>query len=266
METITLGQSGITITRLGFGGTPLGGHGCGPVDEAEAVQAVRKAVESGVNFFDTADCYGLGHSEELLSKTLGEERHKLVIATKFGVRYDAATDKTYKDASPRYVREALAASLERLRLETIPLYYLHWPDGVTPIQETVAELEKCRREGKIQAIGLSNVTEDDIRQALEVAPIDAVQVQYSLVDRAAAEPLFDFITENKITLVTWGSLAQGLLTGKYDATARFEKSDRRSMYGNFVGKKFSAKDGAKTEANIRRDRQNAIANCHSLVA
>ncbi len=99
---------------------------------------------------------------------------------------------------------------------------------------------KCRRAGKIQAIGLSNVTEKEIRQALEVAPIDAVQVQYSLVDREVAEPLFDVITENKITLVTWGSLAQGLLTGKYDATARFEKSDRRSMYGNFVGEKFSA--------------------------
>ncbi len=98
-----------------------------------------------------------------------------------------------------------------------------------------------RQQGIVPgSLGNTNVTEDDIRQALEVAPIDAVQVQYSLVDRAAAEPLFDFITENKITLVTWGSLAQGLLTGKYDATARFEKSDRRSMYGNFVGKKFSA--------------------------
>jgi aryl-alcohol dehydrogenase-like predicted oxidoreductase len=241
METIKLGKTDYQISRLGLGGCPLGGHGWGDFDREKAINTVRQAVDSGINFFDTADIYGLGNSEELLSLALGEARHHLVIASKFGVRFDKTTKQTYKDISLKYVRKALEASLKRLRLEMIPLYYVHWSDGKTPIQETVAELEKCRQEGKIGGIGLSNFTANEITEALSVANIDAVQVQFSLVDRDAAFSLFDVVQQNNITLVTWGSLAQGFLSGKYDENSVFTDNDRRSRsyYANFHGEKLT---------------------------
>jgi aryl-alcohol dehydrogenase-like predicted oxidoreductase len=241
METIKLGKTGYQISRLGLGGCPLGGHGWGDFDREQAIDTVHQAVDAGINFFDTADIYGLGSSEELLSYALGEKRHRLVIASKFGVRFDESTKQTYKDISPKYARKALEASLKRLRLEMIPLYYVHWSDGKTPIQETVAELEKCRQEGKIGGIGLSNFTADEIADALSVANIDAVQVQFSIVDRELAFALFDVVQKNNITLVTWGSLAQGFLSGKYDENSVFDLSDRRSRssYVNFHGEKLT---------------------------
>jgi aryl-alcohol dehydrogenase-like predicted oxidoreductase len=241
METIKLGKTGYQISRLGLGGCPLGGHGWGDFDREQAINTVRQSVDSGINFFDTADIYGLGNSEELLSHALGETRYRLVIASKFGVRFDESTKQTYKDISPKYARKAIEASLKRLRLEMIPLYYVHWPDGKTPIQETIAELEKCRQEGKIGGIGLSNFTVNEITEALSVANIDAVQVQFSLVDREVAFSLFDVVQQNNITLITWGSLAQGFLSGKYDENSVFTDNDRRSrsVYGNFHGEKLT---------------------------
>ncbi|MEQ8211455.1 MAG: aldo/keto reductase [Lacipirellulaceae bacterium] len=240
MESTTLGNSGLEVSRLGFGGCPLGGHGWGnDSSDAEGVAAVRKALELGVTFFDTADVYGLGRSEELLSEALGDARHEVVIATKFGVRWDLQGN-TRKDISPDYVRTALEASLRRLRLECIPLYYVHWPDGVTPVEEIVGELECLRSEGKIGAIGLSNFSPEKVKRAAEVAPISALQIQYSLVDRSLAEEASETTQATDTPLVTWGSLAQGLLSGKYDVNSRFEENDRRSRYENFQGEKFHA--------------------------
>jgi aryl-alcohol dehydrogenase-like predicted oxidoreductase len=241
METIKLGKTGYQISRLGLGGCPLGGHGWGEFDRDQAIKAVHQAMDSGINFFDTADIYGLGSSEELLSHALGEARHRLVIASKFGVRFDETTKQTYKDISSKYVRKALEASLKRLRLEMIPLYYVHWSDDKTPIQETIAELAKCQQEGKIGGIGLSNFTASEITDALKVANIDAVQVQFSLVDRESALSIFDIVQNNNITMITWGSLAQGFLTGKYNKNSIFNNNDRRSrsVYTNFHGEKLA---------------------------
>ncbi len=237
MEKTLLANSGLCVSRLGLGGCPLGGHGWGETDDNNSIQAVRAALDSGINFFDTADVYGLGHSEELLSRALGNERHEAVIATKFGVRRNEQ-NHFVNDISVQYLREALEASLRRLRLDCLPLYYIHWPDGKTPIEDAIEELERCRQEGKIQAIGVSNFSSVQIRSARNIAEIACVQVQLSLVDNEALtlEPV---LRETKAALVTWGSLAQGLLTGKYDANSRFGWDDRRSRYDNFQGEKFS---------------------------
>ena len=237
MERIKLGNSDLSVSRLGLGGCPLGGHGWGDTDDTNSIHAVRAALDSGINFFDTADVYGLGHSEELLSRALGDERHEAIIATKFGVRRDEQNNFV-KDISPQYLREALEASLRRLRLECLPLYYVHWPDGKTPVAEAIEELERCRQEGKIRAIGISNFSSDQIRSARQMTKIACVQVQLSLVDNEALalEPV---LQETEAALVTWGSLAQGLLSGKYDANSRFAANDRRSRYDNFQGEKFS---------------------------
>lgn len=232
VESIRLPELDKPVSRIALGGCPLGGHGWGAIDDTESVAAVQAAVDAGVTFFDTADVYGLGHSEELLSRALGEDRHRVTVATKFGVRM-AADGRTFRDVSPAWARSAVEDSLRRLRLERIPLYYMHWPDGRTPIEDVVGALADLRDEGKIGAIGLSNVNAAEVVRANQVATISAVQVQYSLVDRSAAEAMLETTRGLAIPLITWGSLAQGLLTGKYNEQTIFPPTDRRSRYENF---------------------------------
>ncbi len=238
METVELGGTGQFVSRVAMGGSPISGHGWGDVDEAESVDAVRRAFDLGVNFFDTADVYGLGHSERVLSRALGRKCHEVVIATKFGVRW-SDNAKPWKDISPDYLRKALDASLRRLQIDCIPLYYVHWPDGKTPIVDTMAELVRCRQQGKIRWIGLSNFSAEQVREATSVTPLQALQVQFSLADRLKAAELLPLARELGATLVTWGSLAEGLLTGKYDACSTFAGGDRRRRYDNFRGAKFT---------------------------
>lgn len=235
MQSIELGSSGLYISRLGFGGCPLGGHGWGPsTDAAEGIAAVRRAFDLGVNLFDTADVYGLGKSESLLAEALGPNVRNVIIASKFGVRWTAG-GKTWKDIRARYMEQALDSSLKRLRLDCIPLYYIHWPDNCTPVEETVLALEKMRQAGKIRAIGLSNFSAEDIDRACKVGTIDALQLQYSLVNWEAAHAVSSVARTHRIPFITWGSLAQGLLSGKYDASTVFAESDRRHRYENFRG-------------------------------
>lgn len=243
----------LLVSRVALGGCPLGGYGWGEVDDAQAIAAVRRAEACGVNFFDTADVYGLGHSEELLSLALGECRTEVVIASKFGVRR-TPDGRTVKDISPAYLRRALEASLRRLRLDCIPLYYIHWPDGKTPVEDAVLELERCRQAGKIRAIGVSNFSADELRRACRVARISALQVQYSLVDRHVVAPLSQAVRECQVPLITWGSLAQGLLTGKYSAGATFGSNDRRRGYENFRGAKWESNLRTVDELHVLADR------------
>jgi aryl-alcohol dehydrogenase-like predicted oxidoreductase len=129
--------------------------------------------------------------------------------------------------------------LRRLRIDCIPLYYVHWPDGVTPLEETLAELDRCRQAGKIRWIGLSNHSAEDVLRASDLVEIASVQVRFNLLDRTQAQPLIDLAARRAISLVTWGSLAEGLLTGKFSATSTFELDDRRNRYVNFRGTSFT---------------------------
>jgi aryl-alcohol dehydrogenase-like predicted oxidoreductase len=218
-----------------MGGCPLGGHGWGvDFDRGEAIQAVRAALERGVDFFDTADVYGLGRSEELLAEALGSSRHLVTIASKGGVRWDAG-GRTWKDIRPVYIETAIEASLRRLKLERIPIYYLHWPDGSTAITDAVEGLVKAQRAGKIGDIAVSNFSAGELRAASQVTPIAAIQIQYSLVCRQVAAELLETARRCGVPFVTWGSLAQGLLTGKFDASAHFATDDRRGRYESFQG-------------------------------
>jgi len=230
-DTVALGSTDQQISRLGLGGGPLGRHGFGPVDESELIATVHHAVDLGVNFFDTADVYGLGESERLLCQALGNRRKDVVIATKFGVRWDSQGN-TSRDISPTYLRKALEASLRRLQLDTIPLYYIHWPDNKTRIGDTVEELARFQKEGKIKWIGVSNFSTEQFIEAQEVAAIEATQLQLSLLTRIPVELISTAVNSNS-TVVTWGSLAEGLLTGKYDANSQFAIGDRRNRYEKF---------------------------------
>ena len=235
METFSLTKD-LQVSRLSLGGCPFGGHGWGAVDDGDSILAIQKAYDLGVNFFDTADVYGFGHSERILRKALGANRQKVAIASKFGVRWDSQ-GRTWKDASPAYLRSALEASLRRLEVEFLDLYYLHWPDDQTPLEQTIEALAEMQGQGKIRAIGLSNVSAEQLQLAASIAPIATVQVQFSLVDQEDFQRLAPIAKELGTTLTTWGSLAQGLLSGKYDANTKFEEGDRRLRYENFQGEK-----------------------------
>lgn len=164
MEYITLENTDLRVSRFCMGGCPLGGYGWGNVRDDELVASVGRALECGVNFFDTADTYGLGHSELMLAKGLGAHRKDVVIQSKFGVR--AGDGGTYYDNSPAYIREALEKSLKRLGTDYIDIYIIHYRDGKTPIEDVVDELERLRTEGKIRYFGLSNIHEDGIGELL----------------------------------------------------------------------------------------------------
>lgn len=207
------------------------------VDEHLAVQAVTRALELGVNVFDTADVYGLGHSEEVLSRALASQRHDVVIVTKFGVNWrlqpgdERAT--TFRDSSPNHVVEALENSLRRLRVDCIPVYLIHWPDRNTPFEETAAALQRCVAAGKVQNLGVSNFSAADIRSMHHMVPLAAAEFQYNLLDRRAEEDLLPTCQALGISALIHGPLAQGLLTGKYDSSASFTANDRRHRLPHF---------------------------------
>jgi aryl-alcohol dehydrogenase-like predicted oxidoreductase len=231
VEAVPLGATGLRVSRLGLGCWAFGGHGWGEVRDEDSVRAVRRALDLGVNFFDTADAYGLGHSEEVLAAALGPRRKEAVIATKFGVRVEGG--RSFKDLSPAHLRRALEGSLRRLRLDCVPLYYAHWPDGRTPVADVLAELARCRAEGKVRGVGLSNFSAEQVRQALEVGPVDALQFELSLLERRRYEELLPAVGGRPVTLVTWGSLARGLLTGKFHAASTFAATDTRGRDRHF---------------------------------
>ena len=234
LETMRLGRTGTPISRLGMGCWAIGGHGWGRVRDEDSIKAIRCALENGVTFFDTADAYGLGKSETMLADVLGLSRAKVVIASKGGVRWNE-TGKVWSDISPAYLRMAVENSLRRLRLDCIPLYYIHKPDDGTPIRESVAALERMREEGKIGAIGVANFSADQLLQALQVAPVAAVQVRLNIFERAASKELLGICGKHGITLVAWGALADGLLTGKFTENTKFSDDDHRSRMPEFTG-------------------------------
>jgi aryl-alcohol dehydrogenase-like predicted oxidoreductase len=236
LEYVKLQNTDFTISKLGFGCEPAGGTDWGKVDDRDSIAAIREAVEQGINFFDTADVYGLGRSERILSEALGSARHDVVIATKFGVGWrevPGGRAKTFFDSSPERVVAALEASLGRLKLDCIPLYYIHWPDPHTPIRDTMEALNKCRRAGKIRAIGVSNFSPTQIRDALEAGPIACVQTSYNLIQRNAEATILPYCDDLGLGVIAYGPLAQGLLTGKYTADSLFGPDDRRSRLEHF---------------------------------
>lgn len=238
MEYITLKNSEFQVSRLCMGGCPMGGYGWGEVQEEELIGAVHTALDQGINFFDTADTYGLGQSEKTLSKALGNKRKDVVIATKFGVRVE--NGKTRYDNSPAWIETALDASLQRLGTDYIDLYQVHYRDGVTPIDVVVETLERQKEKGKIRHYGLSNISKADMME-LEShrGKFVSFQNEYSLACRKHEADILELSEKMQMTPLTWGSLGQGILTGKYDANVTFGANDRRSreIYVNFHGEK-----------------------------
>ena len=238
MEYITLQNSDLRVSRICMGGCPMGQYGWGKVQEKELINAVSAALERGINLFDTADTYGLGTSEKTLAKALAGKRDKAVIADKFGVRVE--NGHTFYDNSPEWIEKALAGSLKRLRTDCIDLYQIHYRDNVTPIGAVVESLERMKEKGYIRYYGLSNIHQDDLEELRQYkGSFVSIQNEYSLACRKNEEDIFRLREELVVTPMTWGSLGQGILTGKYNKDSVFGKDDRRSrdVYVNFHGKK-----------------------------
>lgn len=238
MEYTTLKNSDLHVSRICMGGCPMGGYGWGNVQESELINAVHAALENGINIFDTADTYGLGQSERILGKALGNRRKDVVIADKFGVR--AGNGPTRFDNSPKYIRETLELSLKNLGTEYIDLYQVHYRDNVTPLSVVIETLDELKKEGKIRYYGLSNIHKNDYEEIKPfIGKIVSVQDEYSLACRKNEEDLMFLSSEYNISPLTWGSLGQGILTGKYDRSVAFGADDRRSreVYVNFHGDK-----------------------------
>ena len=239
MEYVTLNNSDLKVSRFCMGGCPMGGYGWGDVQNSELIDAIHQALDQGVNFFDTADTYGLGESERTLAHGLGNHRKDVVIASKFGVR--TGNGKTVYDNSPAYIREALENSLRRLNTDYIDIYIIHYRDGVTPIADVIGEMENLKQQGKIRYFGLSNIHEDTMDELLPYrGKFVSCQNEFSLACRKYENDLKLVQEKLDAAPMTWGSLGQGILTGKYTReNVHFGSNDRRSrdIYVNFHGNK-----------------------------
>ena len=214
---------------IGFGGWQLGVHGWGRVSEPEILKALHKAIDSGVNFFDTAPIYGLGHSEELLGKVLGSKRKGVIIATKVGLTWKKGkTFQKFTDSSPANISREIDRSLKRLNTDYIDLYQIHWPDPNTPIEDTLSAMEKLKNSGKIRYIGCCNFPLELLKESLKYGEIRTIQIPYNLIDRKIEQDLLPFCRENGIGVLTYSPIARGLLTGKYDRNTKFDLDNHRS--------------------------------------
>lgn len=264
MEYITLQNTDLRVSRFCMGGCPMGGYGWGSVQESELLDAIHAALDAGVNFFDTADTYGLGQSERTLAKGLGSRRRDVVIESKFGVRVGGG--KTVYDNSPEYIQQALEESLRRLNTDYIDVYLIHYRDGKTPIADVVGKLEELKAAGKLRYYGLSNIHGDGLEELLPYAGRFACcQDELSLACRKNEDDLRAVQSRLRATPMTWGSLGQGILTGKYNReNICFGADDRRSreIYVNFHGEKLE-QNLRIVEAlkKIAANREKSVAAC-----
>lgn len=248
MEYTTLGASGLRISRLGLGCWAIGGHGYGRTDDAESIRVVHTALDVGIDFFDTADVYGFGHSETILGAALGSRRHDVIVATKFGVAWDAR-GATWRDSSPAHAVQALEDSLRRLRLDSVPLYQIHWHDGSTPLEATIEALVRCQESGKIKHFGCSNVTPAMIRRAAHIGRVASAQFRYSVLHNDAANELADCVHELSVGTIVFGVLGRALLTGTLATTVGFDDRDTRRDDADFQGERLA--DGLRLADRLR---------------
>jgi aryl-alcohol dehydrogenase-like predicted oxidoreductase len=233
MQKRTLGKSNLEVSALGLGCMGMSiAYGL-PPDKQDMIALIRKAVERGVTFFDTAEIYGPYTNEELVGEALAPFRGQVAIATKFGIKIDPSGQQV-QDSRPEGIRESLEGSLKRLRVDAIDLYYQHRVDPDVPIEDVAGAVKDLIREGKVRHFGLSEPGVKTIRRAHAVQPVTAVQSEYSLWWRRPEEELLPTLEELGIGLVPFCPLGKGFLTGKIDEKTEFVKSDFRNIVPRFT--------------------------------
>lgn len=215
------------VSRIGLGSWAIGGSLWGGTDEKEAIQTIRKAIEKGINFIDTAPAYGKGRSEEIVGKALREHgnRNEIFVATKCGLNQEG--DGVFRDSRPESILKEVEDSLRRLQIEYIDLYQIHWPDTTTPFAETAEIMNTLLRQGKIRAIGVSNFTIQQMKEFQTKAPVHALQPPFNMFERETENALLGFCLESDIAVVSYSSLCRGLLSGKMTSSREFKGDDLR---------------------------------------
>lgn len=240
MEKTSFNKANFQISKVGLGTNAVGGHNLFQnLDEEQGKALIKEALNQGINFFDTADAYGFGRSEELLGEVLKSERAQAIVATKSGIeRLDDGT--TRFNNRPEYLRSALEKSLKRLQREYVDIFYIHFPDGTTPLAESVGELTRLKEEGKIGSIGISNVNLEQLKEANEHNDITVVQNPYNMLERSAEKDVLPYCLKNDISLIPYGPLAFGILGGKYSADFTLDENDWRHDVPLFSNEQFSS--------------------------
>ena len=233
IEMRALGKSGLKVSAIGLGCMSMSGI-YGDSDDAQSASVIHHALDRGINFIDSADIYGNGHNEELVGRAIKDRRDKVVLATKFG----NVIGKGAVDGRPEYVMTACEASLKRLGLDTIDLYYQHRVDPNVPIEDTVGAMAKLVQQGKVRALGLSEAHPETIKRAHKVHPIAAVQTEYSLLYRVEAEETLLTTRAFGISFVAYSPLGRGMLTGSTKSVSEITKDDRRGVHPRYQGENF----------------------------
>lgn len=234
MQTRILGKSGPEVSALGLGCMSMS-YGYGPAgDRQEMISLLRSAVERGVTFFDTAEAYGPFTNEELVGEALAPFRGRVAIATKFGFQFGPTGEQTGLDSRPEHIKQVAEASLKRLRVEAIDLFYQHRVDPDVPIEDVAGAVKELIQEGKVRHFGLSEAGAQTVRRAHAVQPVTAVQSEYSLWWRRPEEELLPALEELGIGFVPFSPLGKGFLTGKINEDTTFDRSDFRNIVPRFT--------------------------------
>lgn len=253
MKKVQLGSSDVYVHPIGLGTNAVGGHNLYPnLNEETGKELIRTAIESGIQLIDTALMYGPYRSEELIGEVVKDMgcRENVAIATKIGPKY--VDQKMTMDNSPEFLRDEVDKALQRLQTDYIDLMYLHYPDEHTPKDEAVGVLKELKDAGKIRAIGVSNFSPEQLKEANKDGYVDVLQGQYNLLEREAEQIYFPYTREHNISFIPYFPLASGLLTGKYKRDDQFD--DLRASMPHFQGEAF-----AKNLEKVEQIRQIAAA-------
>lgn len=261
-----IGRSGVKASAIGLGTWAIGGWMWGGTDEAQSIAAIQASLEAGITLIDTAPAYGLGRSEEIVGKAIAGRRDKAVIATKCGLVWHTQKGDHFFDQDGKPVHRYLGRdsiiheveeSLRRLSTDYIDLYITHWQDATTPMEETVAALEELKRAGKIRAIGASNVNRSELEQYIQTGTLDAIQERFSMIDREIEADLLPLTVANGVSMLSYSSLALGLLSGVIEPDRVFSGDDQRKDNPRFsAANRQKAKDFAQVITPVA-ERHNA---------